>query len=152
MIPEMLLIAILTAAAAIPTETAQRLSVSLRVLDTQLRQDRSLTFEVRLCNKGAQLLELTLPSAQIHDIVVTQQRREVWRWSRGKMFAAVLTPLSLAPGCCTDYRVYWKTSDGVLRDSEGGIIKPGSYEAAAVLKARPEIWSTAVSLKILPAE
>lgn len=152
MIAEILLVTTLAAAAATPNEAAETLSVSLRVLAAQPRQERELTFAVKVCNNGAQLLTLTLPSAQIHDVVVTQQGREVWRWSRDKMFAAVRTPFNLSPGRCKESRVHWKTSHAVLRDSEGRTIEPGSYEAVAVLPTRPEIRSTPVSLKILPAE
>jgi hypothetical protein len=47
-----------------------------------------------------------------------------------------------------DYRVRWQTTGGALRDAQGGAIKPGTYETAAVLKAGPELWSAAVSFEV----
>ena len=47
----------------------------------------SVTFAFHVTNSSAKRVELRFPSGQTHDLVVLDaQGREVWRWSRGRMF------------------------------------------------------------------
>jgi hypothetical protein len=44
-------------------------------------------FNFHVTNSSAKRVELRFPSGQTHELVVLdQQGREVWRWSRGRMF------------------------------------------------------------------
>jgi len=47
----------------------------------------TVTFAFHVTNSSAKRVELRFPSGQTHDLVVLDaQGREVWRWSRGRMF------------------------------------------------------------------
>jgi hypothetical protein len=47
----------------------------------------SVKFAFHVTNSSAKRVELRFPSGQTHDLVVLDvQGREVWRWSRGRMF------------------------------------------------------------------
>jgi hypothetical protein len=51
----------------------------------------SIEFAFRVTNNAARRLELRFPSGQTHDIVVVDSvGREVWRWSKGRMFTQAL--------------------------------------------------------------
>jgi hypothetical protein len=90
-----------------------------------------------------------LPTTQVFDVLVLREGQVVWRWSREMRFAAVLTPFSLPTDGTRTYRVDWRMSQGVLRDIAGDPLKPGSYQAVAVLKVRAEILSQPVSMHFL---
>jgi hypothetical protein len=54
-------------------------------LDVKVGDDVKFSFHVT--NTSAKRVELRFPSGQTHDItVLDNQGREVWRWSRGRMF------------------------------------------------------------------
>lgn len=125
--------------------------VSLKAPQGETRTDRAMTFFVTVKNAGGGPLNCLLPSAQVYDVLVLREGRIMWRWSKGMRFAAVLTPFSLPPEGARVYRVDWETSEGVLRDIAGEPLEPGSYQAVAVLKVRPEILSQPVYLNFQSA-
>jgi hypothetical protein len=124
--------------------------VILKAPQGELRADRAVTFSVTVRNPGGSPLNCLLPTAQVYEVLVLREGRMVWRWSQGMRFAAVLTPLSLPPEGARAYRADWETSQGALRNLAGEPLEPGSYQAVAVLKVRPEIRSQPVSLHFPP--
>lgn len=124
--------------------------VILKAPQGEPRTDRAVTFSVTVRNPGRGPLNCLLPTAQVYDVLVLREGRMVWRWSQGMRFAAVLTPLSLPPEGARAYRADWETSQGALRNLAGEPLEPGSYQAVAVLKVRPEIRSQPVSLHFPP--
>lgn len=125
--------------------------VILKAPQGEPRTDRAVTFSVTVRNPGRGPLNCLLPTAQVYDVLVLRvEGQMVWRWSQGMRFAAVLTPLSLPPEGARAYRVDWETSQGALRNLAGEPLEPGSYQAVAVLKVRPEIRSQPVSLHFPP--
>lgn len=124
--------------------------VILKAPQGEPRTDRAVRFSVTARNPGRSPLHCLLPTAQVVDVLVLREGQIVWRWSRGMRFAAVLTQLSLPPEAARDYRVDWQTSQGALRNMAGEPLEPGSYQAVAVLKVRPEIRSQPVSLRFSP--
>jgi hypothetical protein len=89
-----------------------------------------VTFEVVLRNRTAKFRTLTLPSSQTHDIIVSRKEREVWRWSAGRMFAQVVTEVTLPPGASRGYKVTWD-----LSGQNGTLLSPGEYQAVGLVPA-----------------
>lgn len=115
-----------------------------------LAADRQLVFSLTVKNRGKNPLRCTLPTAQVYDVLVLKEGREVWRWSRGMRFATVLTPFSLPAGGVRTYSASWDAVEGALRDATGNSVAAGDYEAVAVFKSRPEIRSRPLAFPILP--
>jgi hypothetical protein len=114
---------------------AEGLELSLAVQDASGRSARrfasgapvTLVLEVR--NTGADPLALEFASARSHDFAVLDARgREVWRWSRGRLFAQALGRVELAPGESRRFTATWDQ-----RDASGAPAAPGSYRAVASL-------------------
>ncbi len=69
--------------------SARKLPVITSSLAT--RVGKVVTFTLDVTNHGPKLLELTFPSGRTHDFaVVDAAGREVWRWSRDRMFTQSL--------------------------------------------------------------
>jgi hypothetical protein len=84
-----------------------------------------LALRVRNASEAARSLEL--PSAQLYDFAVFADGRELWRWSRGRRFAQMLTELRFEAG-----------EEKVWRETLGptaGALSPGRYRADASLRA-----------------
>lgn len=115
-----------------------------------LAADRQVVFSLTVKNPGKHPLRCTLPTAQLYDVLVLKEGREIWRWSRGMRFSAVLTPFFLPAGGARTYSVAWEPVEGFLRDAGMKPIQAGEYEAVAVFKSRPEIRSRPIAFHILP--
>jgi len=60
---------------------------------------KGVEFELRVANEGHKQVELTFPSGQAYDFVVLDPvGREVWRWSRGRIFTQVMQDKLLGAG------------------------------------------------------
>jgi hypothetical protein len=79
-----------------------------------------------IANRGAEPCVLTFPSAQRGDVVLLAGGEERYRWSRGMMFAAMLTERRLAAG------EEWRFSLAGVLD-----VEPGEYSLLATVAARP---------------
>ncbi|MGH9751117.1 MAG: BsuPI-related putative proteinase inhibitor [Candidatus Polarisedimenticolia bacterium] len=106
----------------------------------------TVTFEVILRNRTAKFRTLTLPSSRTHDIIVSRGEREVWRWSAGRMFAQVLTEVTLPPGASRGYPASWD-----MADPNGTLLPAGEYRAVGLVPAGvPGSRSGPVSFTIRP--
>lgn len=87
-------------ATAAPSSSSQRPSArSAPVITSSLdaRVGERVTFALLVTNRGPKMMELTFPSGQTHDFsVVDAAGREVWRWSRDRMFTQSLQNRQLA--------------------------------------------------------
>ena len=87
-------------ASAAPSSGSQRPSAkSAPVIATSLdaRVGERVTFALSVTNRGPKMMELTFPSGQTHDFsVLDGAGREVWRWSRDRMFTQSLQNRQLA--------------------------------------------------------
>jgi hypothetical protein len=102
-------------------KTDARIDSKLNVFIAQ--HDVRLALDVR--NAGGKHAELTFPSGQTHDFfVVDSTGREVWRWSKSRMFTQGVQNRQLGSGDALQLSETWK--DGA---------KPGRYTAVAVLKS-----------------
>jgi hypothetical protein len=98
-----------------------RIDSKLNVFIAQ--HDVRLALDVR--NAGGKHAELTFPSGQTHDFVIVDAGgKEVWRWSKRRMFTQGVQNKQLGAGDAMQISETWK--DG---------IKPGRYTAIAMLKS-----------------
>ena len=89
----------------------------------------AVTFELAVRNVGDTRETVVLASAKTHDFVVTSSDgREIWRASRGRFFAQMLTELSFAPG---ETRRFTSTWDQVRADGTAAV--DGEYSVAGFL-------------------
>jgi hypothetical protein len=115
----------------------------------EFRGREPITLVVTIRNRGDAECTLTLPTSQTHDCIVHDAGgREVWRWSAGRMFAQVLTELTLAPGASRTFTSTWD-----LTDRAGAPLPPGDYRAVGLVPARvPGARSDPVPFAIRPPE
>src|SRR5690349_5226475 len=82
----------------------------------------NVRFSFRVTNSSAKRVELRFPSGQTHDLVVFDpQGREVWRWSRGRMFTQSMQNKVLASSDTLTFTESWHPDH------------PGTYTAVASL-------------------
>ena len=67
-----------------------------------------VTFVLEIENTGATPLALEFATARTHDFsVLDPEGREVWRWSRGRLFAQALATIELAAGETRRFAAAW---------------------------------------------
>ena len=101
------------------------------------RTGEPISFVITLHNRADGPRGLTLPTSQTHDCIVyrgdgakrTEKGRDaVWRYSQGRMFAQVLTELTLAPGESRSFSTIWKQTD-----AQGRPVVPGDYQVVGLV-------------------
>jgi hypothetical protein len=89
-------------------------------LDVRIGDDVRFSFHVT--NTSAKRVELRFPSGQTHDITVFDTHgREVWRWSRGRMFTQSMQNKVLGASDTLTFTESWHPEH------------PGQYTAVASL-------------------
>ncbi len=83
-------------------------------------------------NESKQNMILRFSSGQQYDMWITQNKREVWRWSRDKVFTQALKSTTLMPGEQKVFKVSWNQTN-----NEGKPVVPGVYELHAQLTTIP---------------
>lgn len=126
-----------------PIITYQGVELVLSTDKTTYEPGEAITLRLTVTNKGSSSLKLTFPSAQQYDFVITMGGEEMWRWSHDKMFAAVLTEVTLAPSESVVYQERWSQ-----KDNQGNLVSPGNYQVIGVLKAPPESISHTLTIEI----
>ncbi len=113
----------------------------------EFRGGETVTLVVTLRNRADAPRTLTLPTSQTHDCLVYDgNHKEVWRYSAGRMFAQMITEMTLAPGESRAFTVTWKQID-----AQGRPLPPGDYEVVGLVPGRvPGCRSAAVPLTIGP--
>ena len=108
----------------------------------------TITFVVTFRNRAATPRTLTLPTSQTLDcLVYAADHKEVWRHSSGRMFAQVITELTLKPGESRTFTATWNQAD-----SKGKPVPPGEYEAVGLVPGNaPGCRSDAVKFTIRPS-
>lgn len=88
----------------------------------------SVRFVLHLTNTSESPLELTFPTSQRYDFVVTDpEGGEVWRWSDGMSFLQAISTATLDPGETWDMEAIWEPGEvtgelvatGVLTSRDG---------------------------------
>jgi hypothetical protein len=115
-----------------------------------LRADRSvytagqrIVLTLTVTNSGDRPVRLTFPSAQIYDFAVRQDGREVWQWSRDRMFTMMQTEVLLRPGKPKSYTESWNQID-----TDGKPLQPGTYEVVGSLLDKQPATSRSMKIEI----
>src|SRR5688572_14178373 len=76
-------------------------------LDVHVGDEVKFSFHVT--NSSSKRVELRFPSGQTHDVVVLDpQGREIWRWSRGRMFTQSMQNKVLAASDTLTFTETWR--------------------------------------------
>jgi len=90
---------------------------------TKISGPRATSFALELTNPG-KLTELRFESGRTHDFVVLDEKnREIWRWSRGRLFTQSLQTKQL------------KTGDSMRFEGTWDSVEPGHYRVVASLNS-----------------
>lgn len=92
----------------------------------------TVTFTVAVDNRGETPVTVAFPSAQLFDVAVLAEQREVWHWSADRDFAQAETERTFPPGLTLLGRVTWDR-----RDSSGVSLRPSVYRVQGTLATVP---------------
>lgn len=101
--------------------------------------DAAVRLALYVENTGSKTVELTFPSGQTHDFVILDTiGREMWRWSRNRMFTQTLRNRLLNGGESISLEETWRAST----------LPPGTYVARATLTSEnfPLVQETTFSV------
>lgn len=89
-----------------------------------VRIGAEVRFALQVVNASDHRLELDFPNGQTREFVVSDSAgREVWRWSRGRLFTQTVQNRLLAAGDTVTYEEKWASA------------APGRYTVTAILRS-----------------
>lgn len=89
-----------------------------------VRTERGVDFALSVANASVHRVELNFPDGRTKDFAVFDATgREVWRWSRGRMFTQSMQNKMLASGDSVVYAEHWEPAT------------PGRYTVVAQLRS-----------------
>jgi hypothetical protein len=93
-----------------PYEPAKRHTVSDTISATlDVKVADGVKFAFHVTNSSNKRVELRFPSGQTHDVVVLDaQGKEVWRWSRGRLFTQAMQNKVLAASDTLTFTETWR--------------------------------------------
>lgn len=80
------------------------------------------------------------PTSQIYDFFIEKDGEIVWQWSKGRMFAMVVTPVNVPGGAPVEYPIRWNFSSDEIQSE-------GDYLLRAVFIASGQVATKAFPLK-----
>lgn len=109
------------------------------------REGETAAFAITILNRKNTAVKLIFPSSRKYDFILSQDGKQVWKWSHDFMFAQSLTHLTLEPGQPVTDIVMVKR----FQAASGGVLPPGLYELQACLCLREgEILSKPIPFEI----
>lgn len=104
-----------------------------------------LKLEMLVVNVSDKLLPFKYNSSQNYDFVITDTStgQEVWRWSRGTVFAQVIRSDSIRGNSKWTYSEIWNR-----RDNNKNPVPPGRYRLVGIVASQPPLQSEAVMLEV----
>ncbi|THE64393.1 hypothetical protein D8Y22_13355 [Salinadaptatus halalkaliphilus] len=84
----------------------------------------TVEFAFTVRNEGSEPVEINFSDSGKTEFVVRDEKREIWRFTDGRMFAQLLSTDRLEAGETTTYEGEWENP------------RPGEYTAVAELRAR----------------
>ena len=98
--------------------------------------------DLLVVNVSDKLLPFKYNSSQNYDFVITDPAtgQEVWRWSRGTVFAQVVRSDSIRGSSKWTYSELWSR-----RDNDRNPVPPGRYRLVGILASQPPIQSEPIS-------
>lgn len=97
-----------------PSHTYERSRIHTSPHDTitsslDVKVAEEVTFRFHVTNSSPKRVELRFPNGQTHDLAVFDaQGREVWRWSRGRMFTQAIQNKMLATSDTITFTETWR--------------------------------------------
>ncbi len=113
--------------AARPVQEERGVSVALRSRPTAVPTGESFSLTLVLHNVSGETRRFELRSAQTYEFEAFSDGEEIWRWSRGMMFAQSLTEVILRPGESRSFEGIWPT----------GAEAPGEYRVRGYFLGLP---------------
>lgn len=114
-----------------PARTPSAVLAATRLASPSRRSSFRLSFTVTNGTKDA--IQYEFSSAKQFDISITDSNaKEIWRQSDGKMYAQLMTHLTLPPGRSREWTTTWRGTS-----SHGDPVPPGTYTVTAVLTQSP---------------
>jgi len=96
----------------------------LKIKERRFRVGEVLSFSLEISNTQDKTLKLFFPTSKIYDFAVYDESgKEVYRWSRNKLFTQVITRIVLKPKETKVFSLEW---DQKVRFGEKA--KPGKYQ------------------------
>jgi hypothetical protein len=104
-----------------------------------------LKLEMLVVNVSDKLLPFKYNSSQNYDFVITDiaTGQEVWRWSRGTVFAQVVRSDSIRGNSKWIYSEVWNR-----RDNDKNPVSPGRYRLVGILTSQPPIQSEPIMIEV----
>ncbi len=137
-----------TAPATSPTVSRQldnqiRLTVVLPKKTFSLGE--SIPIKLVIKNLSSKIAQISYSSSQHYDFhIIDLNKKPVWSWSRGRVFAQTFEELQMLPNASTVFRSTWKQ-----QDDDGNPVKPGYYWLIAGWKKLPTAEKVKIKLKIV---
>jgi Intracellular proteinase inhibitor len=122
------------------SKNSEAIGTTLHVsVSNESNASQTVSFALHVANNTKKMLELRFPSGQTHEFVVLDASgREVWRWSRGKMFTQAIRNKLLKGREETVFEDDWSVK---------GLT--GTYTAIATLRSENHPIQTSVTF-VLP--
>jgi len=114
------------APAAAEAEVKSRLSLCLTTDKTIYAPGETIRMTLVVANHTPDEVILRFRNAQRFDFLIDQERKPIWRWSKGRMFAQVLGEERLRPG---ESMTFFAKFDEKLQ--------PGKYHITGMIVADP---------------
>lgn len=73
---------------------------------------------LQVTNTTTAPIEVTFPTGQSYDFVVSQGGRELWRWSEGQMFTQIVREEVIGVGETLRYEAIWEAPSGASGEFE----------------------------------
>lgn len=97
--------------------------VDLSTDKTSYRAAEPVKITITVTNKSPADINLLFGSGQSYDVLITDKSgRDVWHWSRGKVFSMAVRHVKIAARQSVKYALTWKQAD-----NDGRPVKPGKY-------------------------
>ncbi len=88
----------------------------------------SVTIQFGIQNTGKQPITYKFPSSKVYDLWITRADKEVYRLSKCRAYAMVITALTLQPCETRTFDTLWNQ-----KDNDGNAVGPGTYYVYAQL-------------------
>jgi hypothetical protein len=109
------------------------LEFTLQIEKAVYQLKEPIPIQLILTNKTDHPLKLIFPSTQRYELLIKKEGKEIWQWSRDRVFAMMLTQLTIEPDESLGFEEEWSQLD-----NEGKLVLPGKYEIIGILKVYPQ--------------
>lgn len=115
--PLVFLLVLLTACASGSTpisgdfRNVRGLTMTLRIEPSVVERGQGVTMGINVQNNTGREETLRFPSGQRYDFWITEDDREVWRWSEGMLFTQAVETLEIPGGSGESFGETWRADE-----------------------------------------